>query len=103
MINAAITPGTQPHIVKMVTITIEPQPLSSTASGGKIIDNNTLHILIRYKITIKINYRSVAFGFVTQRLHKHFLKSKNIIYLTICLLIVTPVTFNVTIVIALSY
>lgn len=46
MINAAITPGTQPHIVKIVTIIIEPQPLSRTANGGKIIDSNTLQILI---------------------------------------------------------
>lgn len=40
--NAAITPGTQPIHVNIKTITIEPQPLSKTANGGKINDNNTL-------------------------------------------------------------
>lgn len=35
MINAAITPGTQPAIVNKKTIMIEPQPLSMTAKGGK--------------------------------------------------------------------
>ncbi len=46
MTNAAIVPGTQPHIHKRKTITIDPQPLSKTDNGGKIIANNTLHILI---------------------------------------------------------
>lgn len=34
--SAPITPGTQPQQVSRVTMTIEPQPLSSTASGGEI-------------------------------------------------------------------
>ena len=42
MIKAAITPGTQPKIVKIKTITKEPQPLSITAKGGKTIHNKTL-------------------------------------------------------------
>jgi hypothetical protein len=42
MINAAITPGIQPKQVKMKTITIDPQPLSITAKGGKITHNRTL-------------------------------------------------------------
>ena len=35
--KAAITPGTHPHQVNKNTIKIEPQPLSRTAKGGKII------------------------------------------------------------------
>lgn len=42
--NAAITPGTQPISVRIKTIIKEPQPLSITASGGKIMHNNTLQI-----------------------------------------------------------
>jgi hypothetical protein len=38
---AAITPGIQPTQVKIKTISIDPQPLSNTANGGKIIHNNT--------------------------------------------------------------
>lgn len=46
--NAAIVPGTQPHIHKRKTIKIEPQPLSNTDKGGNIIASNTLHILILF-------------------------------------------------------
>jgi len=46
IINAAITPGTQPIKVSRVTITIDPHPLSITASGGKIMHNNTRQQLI---------------------------------------------------------
>ena len=37
MTKEAITPGTQPHAVRSNVIRIEPQPLSKTANGGKII------------------------------------------------------------------
>ena len=47
--RAAITPGTQPHKVKIKTITSDPHPRSTTAKGGKIIDNKTRQILI-YKL-----------------------------------------------------
>jgi hypothetical protein len=40
--NAAITPGTHPTIVRINTIRTDPQPLSNTASGGKIIERSTL-------------------------------------------------------------
>jgi len=43
--NAAITPGTHPHKVKIKTIKTEPHPLSKTEKGGKIIDNKTLQKL----------------------------------------------------------
>jgi hypothetical protein len=46
MTKAAITPGTQPIRVRMVVITIEPQPLSNTARGGKIIHTITRQMLI---------------------------------------------------------
>tara|TARA_B110000037_G_scaffold16330_1_gene16936 strand:+ start:3770 stop:3931 length:162 start_codon:yes stop_codon:yes gene_type:complete len=45
--SAAITPGTQPQIVNKNTITIDPQPLSKTAIGGKKIETNTRQILIK--------------------------------------------------------
>lgn len=41
IIKAAITPGIQPAHVNSKTISIDPQPLSITANGGKIIHNNT--------------------------------------------------------------
>ena len=44
MINAPITPGIQAQSVRMNTIKIEPQPLSITASGGKIIQRITRQI-----------------------------------------------------------
>tara|TARA_B100000768_G_scaffold163820_1_gene165327 strand:+ start:5644 stop:5802 length:159 start_codon:yes stop_codon:yes gene_type:complete len=43
--KAAITPGTQPHKVKMNTIITEPHPLSKTEKGGNTIDNKTLQKL----------------------------------------------------------
>jgi|TARA_B110000093_G_scaffold125737_1_gene134541 hypothetical protein len=41
MMMAAITPGTQPKHVNIVTMTIDPQPLFKTASGGNIIASKT--------------------------------------------------------------
>ena len=46
IIRAAITPGIQPHNVKIRTIITDPHPLSKTANGGKKIESNTLQILI---------------------------------------------------------
>jgi len=43
MTRAPITPGIHPAAVRIVTMMNEPQPLSTTASGGKIIDSNTLN------------------------------------------------------------
>jgi len=43
--KAAITPGTQPHNVKIKTITIEPHLLSKTEKGGNKIDKITLQKL----------------------------------------------------------
>jgi hypothetical protein len=45
--RAAITPGTHPNKVKRKTITMEPQPLSITDNGGKIIAKITLQMLIK--------------------------------------------------------
>ncbi len=41
MTNAPMTPGTQPQSVRINTMRNEPQPLSTTASGGKKIHINT--------------------------------------------------------------
>jgi len=46
MTRAAITPGTQPIRVNIVVMTIEPQPLSITANGGKMMHNKTRQQLI---------------------------------------------------------
>jgi hypothetical protein len=46
MIKAAITPGIQPIMVNMNTITMLPHPLSITANGGKMMDRMTLQMLI---------------------------------------------------------
>ena len=52
MINAAITPGTHPHRVKRNVITIDPQPRSSTAKGGKMMARITLNMLIGFSVYI---------------------------------------------------
>jgi phosphopantothenate synthetase len=52
MTKAAIVPGTQPQSVKIKTITIDQQPLSKTAKGGKMIDNITRKILMTKKINL---------------------------------------------------
>ena len=41
MISAAMTPGTQPQSVSRSTMSIDPQPRSITASGGKIMARMT--------------------------------------------------------------
>ena len=41
IISAAMTPGTQPQSVSRNTMSIEPQPRSITASGGKIMARMT--------------------------------------------------------------
>lgn len=41
MISAAMTPGTQPQSVSKNTISIDPQPRSITAKGGKIMARMT--------------------------------------------------------------
>ena len=46
MINAPMMPGTQPRMVSTVTITMDPQPLSRTASGGKRMQSTTRQQLI---------------------------------------------------------
>jgi len=45
--NAPITPGIQPQSARIKMISIEPQPLSSTANGGKIIQRITRQIDIK--------------------------------------------------------
>ena len=42
IINAPMTPGTQPQRVSRNTISIEPQPRSNTAKGGKRMERRTL-------------------------------------------------------------
>jgi hypothetical protein len=56
MINAAITPGTHPINVNMVVIMIDPHPLSITASGGKMIHNNTRQQLIKSLPHLKVEF-----------------------------------------------
>jgi hypothetical protein len=64
MINAAITPGIHPARVSKKTISKEPQPLSITESGGKMIARITLNSDIAFSICsdelAKISKRSVG-------------------------------------------
>lgn len=55
MIRAAITPGTQPRQVKIRTINTEPQPLSTTARGGKTIAKSTCKQLIPVNVNLVNN------------------------------------------------
>ena len=41
MMRAPMTPGTQAQSVRRKTIRTDPQPLSITARGGKMMHNNT--------------------------------------------------------------
>ena len=41
MMSAPMTPGTQPMAVRISTIRKDPQPLSITDSGGKMMANRT--------------------------------------------------------------
>lgn len=55
--KAAITPGTHPQQVNKNTIKIEPQPLSRTAKGGKIIHKIRLKqdiVIIFSKYTMNV-------------------------------------------------
>ena len=61
--RAAITPGTQPHIVNIVVINMLPQPLSRTARGGKTMHNNTRKNPIFHLLNEKVLFRSSICGF----------------------------------------
>ena len=52
IMSAAITPGTQPHRVRIQTIIKEPQPLSTTAKGGNNNESNTRQNPIAQKYSI---------------------------------------------------
>ena len=60
--RAAITPGTQPQMVSIKTINTEPQPLSITARGGKIIERRTRQKVILF--FIKQKYKSFLLKFI---------------------------------------
>lgn len=54
IISAAITPGIHPARVSRKTIRNEPQPLSTTDNGGKIIASITLRSDIIFSFKIKL-------------------------------------------------
>ena len=54
IINAAMMPGTQPTRVSRNTISIEPQPRSITASGGKIMARMTW----RQDMNVDLGYKN---------------------------------------------
>ena len=59
--NAPITPGIQPHNVRINIMTIEPQPLSITAKGGNKIDRITRKILIiKYSLSISLKNAKIV-------------------------------------------
>lgn len=59
MISAAITPGIHPKSVRMNTIMKLPHPLSTTASGGKIMDSIT-RITDMAKFYLRMASQSIA-------------------------------------------
>ncbi|MFQ3297165.1 MAG: hypothetical protein ACI9JT_002450 [Polaribacter sp.] len=65
--KAPITPGIQPQSVSKKIIKKDPQPLSITESGGKIIANKTLKKLI-ISFWLKLYLRRVISNFVTDRI-----------------------------------
>lgn len=60
--SAAITPGIQPKIVSINTISIEPHPLSITDNGGKMIAKITLQRLIVIQIALKTKKYKICFN-----------------------------------------
>ncbi len=62
--SAAITPGTQPIKVKIKTIRNDPQPLSTTASGGKIMQSKTRQKDIRISVLWINNTAKLQFHIV---------------------------------------
>ncbi len=78
MINAAITPGTQPHKVSKQTIRNDPHPLSTIDSGGRIIANNTRNRLILFDFYTKnkhFNYMSSTLSTYQENLSTNTCKS----------------------------
>ena len=67
--SAAITPGIHPHSHKINTIAIEPQPLSKTDKGGKIIASKTRHMFIFIFLIDDISISSSYNEFVTPYQH----------------------------------
>ena len=82
MTKAAITPGIQPAQVSNRTMRMEPQPLSYTARGGKIIDKITLQsdmILFSFLVLILkfySIYRVRRYNFFPNLTQNHFIKAK---------------------------
>ncbi len=65
IINAARTPGIHPAKVNRNTINIEPQPLSSTAKGGRKIDKITRQKLMK---SILVDLAKVCIQFLNNKL-----------------------------------
>jgi hypothetical protein len=61
IIKAPMTPGTHAQRVSKKTIMIDPQPLSTTASGGKRMDKITLNMLIGFYF---VNAQMHPLGFI---------------------------------------
>lgn len=55
-----MTPGIQPKRVKRKTMSIEPQPLSQTAKGGKTIAKTTLQMLNYSNSTVKLYFSGLS-------------------------------------------
>jgi len=65
IINAARTPGIHPAKVNRNTMIMEPQPLSSTAKGGRKIDKITRQKLIN---SILVDFAKVCIQFLNNKL-----------------------------------
>ena len=73
--SAPIVPGIHPATVRIATMTIDPHPLSSTASGGNISDKMTLNsdivfsllsLLINSFISLRLLYLQTSCQFVSR-------------------------------------
>ena len=79
MINAAITPGTQPNRVRMNTMVNDPQPRSTTAKGGKMSANKTCKQVICFLLKILIGCKGTT-NFAYMQAFGDFFLRKGAIY-----------------------
>ncbi len=78
IISAARIPGIQPRTVKINTIIIDPQPLSTTAKGGQIIANKTRkQPIVKYFENINLNnitmgrYNSLCVTYLLKKINNY--------------------------------
>ena len=66
--RAPITPGIHPNTVRINTIKKDPQPLSTTARGGNIMESNTLNSDMRILFLVNTFCKNKVFRLLRQNL-----------------------------------